>query len=77
LLDAIINLDPSIRERLSRVHFHTKRHPSPVVRFAYNRSLILWCAAQNGGKWQDSEKRQCTLKTKEAVASNFAGTRGE
>jgi hypothetical protein len=35
VLDAIINLPLNIREQLSGVHFHTKRHPSPVVRFRY------------------------------------------
>ena len=35
LLDAIINLPVSIRERLGSVHFHTKRHPAPLVRYEY------------------------------------------
>ncbi|HEY4360276.1 MAG TPA: hypothetical protein VGN17_04885 [Bryobacteraceae bacterium] len=35
LLDAIINVPTIERERLSGVHFHTKRHPTPVVRFHY------------------------------------------
>jgi len=35
VLDAIINLPENIRERLSGLHFHTKRHPAPIVRFQY------------------------------------------
>jgi hypothetical protein len=35
LLDAIINLPASIRSHLRLVFFHTKRHPTPMVRFAY------------------------------------------
>jgi hypothetical protein len=35
LLDAIITLPQNIRERCTSVYFHTKRHPSPTVRFAY------------------------------------------
>lgn len=35
LLDAIMHLPAEARACLSGVHFHTKRHPSPVVRFQY------------------------------------------
>lgn len=35
LLDAIIKLPATVRSRLRLVFFHTKRHPTPLVRFAY------------------------------------------
>ncbi len=35
LLDAIIKLPGEIRTHLRLVYFHTKRHPTPLVRFAY------------------------------------------
>ena len=35
LLDAIIKLPATIRAHLRLVYFHTKRHPTPLVRFAY------------------------------------------
>lgn len=37
LLDAMIRLPERVREQCNLVYFHTKRHPSPVVRFAYER----------------------------------------
>jgi hypothetical protein len=39
LLDAIMLLPVSVRERVTTIHFHTKRHPSPVVRFAYETAF--------------------------------------
>ena len=37
LLDAILTLPNDVRARARRVLFHTKRHPTPVVRFAYEQ----------------------------------------
>lgn len=37
LLDDIMTLPAAVRERVARIHFHTKRHPSPLVRFAYEK----------------------------------------
>jgi len=37
LLDAILGLSPEERAKLAMVHFHTKRHPTPRVRFQYER----------------------------------------
>lgn len=37
LLDAIIRLPAMVRSHLRLVHFHTKRHPTPLVRFAYEK----------------------------------------
>jgi hypothetical protein len=41
LLDAIMNLPARVREQCSLVYFHTKRHPSPMVRFAYETAFDI------------------------------------
>jgi hypothetical protein len=35
LLDALLQLPLAVRERVGGIYFHTKRHPAPMVRFAY------------------------------------------
>ncbi|MDX2154028.1 MAG: hypothetical protein SFV54_25030 [Bryobacteraceae bacterium] len=35
LLDAIMNLPSQVRSQCGLVYFHTKRHPTPIVRFGY------------------------------------------
>lgn len=37
LLDAIMKLPALVRSHLRMVYFHTKRHPTPFVRFAYEK----------------------------------------
>ena len=37
LLDAIMRLPALVRSHLRLVFFHTKRHPTPLVRFAYEK----------------------------------------